>query len=330
MCCLFSITQNLIRDIIKLKQKINMSKADVVNEIHKNARVNFSRRHVIMKGIDDLWQADLIDMQSVSKENKKIKFILIVIDTFSKYAWAFPLKCMTKDVVSNTFKMLLNKGRVPKNLQTDNGTEFYNNMFQKLMKSYNINHYSTFSTKKASIVERLIRTLKSKLYKEFSLKGNYKWIDNTLDNVVYTYNHTQHRTIDEIPANVNKKNTNRILMRYASLVKNVNIKSKFKVDDYVRISKYKGTFEKGYTPNWSTEIFKIKKIQNTTPITYLIEDTRGRPILGAFYAQELQKTKHPTVYLVEKILKSKGNRVLVKWLGLPPSENSWIDKSNKL
>lgn len=308
-----------------------MSKADVVNEIHKNARVNFSRRHVIMKDIDDLWQADLIDMQSISKENKKFRFILAVIDTFSKYAWAFPLKCKTKDVVSNTFKTLLNQGRVPKNLQTDNGTEFYNNTFKALMKSYHINHYSTFSTKKASIVERFIRTLKSNLYKEFNLKGNYKWVDNTLDNVVYKYNHTHHRTIDEIPASVNSKNKKHILERYISLVKNENTKSKFKVDDYVRISKYKGTFEKGYTPNWSTEIFKIKKIQNTTPVTYLIEDTiRGQPILGAFYAQELQKTKHSNVYLVEKVLRSKGNKVLVKWLGLPSSENSWIEKSNKL
>lgn len=308
-----------------------MSKADVVNEIHKNARVNFPRRTVIMKDIDDLWQADLIDMQSISKVNKNSRFIFTVIDTFSKYAWAFPLETKNKDVVCDAFKRLLDEGRRPKNLQTDNGTEFYNNKFQKLMKSYNINHYSTFSTKKASIVERFIRTLKSKLYKEFSLKGNYNWIDNTLKNVIYKYNHTHHRTIDEMPAKVNGINKKRILKRYEKMVKKVIMKSKFKVGDYVRISKYKGTFEKGYTPNWSTEIFKIRKIQNTTPVTYLIEDTiRGRPILGAFYVQELQQTKHPDIYLVEKVIKRKGNSVFVKWLGLPSTENSWIDKSNVL
>lgn len=85
------------------------------------------------------------------------------------------------------------------------------------------------------------------------------------------------------------------------------MKCKYKVGDYVRFSKYKGTFEKGYTPNWSTEIFKIRKIQKTSPITYLIEDTiRGQPILGAFYVQELQQTKHPDIYLVEKVIKRKG------------------------
>lgn len=307
-----------------------MSKADVVNEIHRNVRVNFPRRNVITKDIDDLWQADLIDMQSVSKENKNFRFILTVIDTFSKYAWTFPIKTKSKEDVCYNFMKLL-KTRVPKNLQTDNGKEFYNDKFKKIMNSYNINHYSTFSTKKASIVERFIRTLKSKLYKAFSLKGNYNWIDNTLNNVIYEYNHTYHRTIGEIPAKVNNKSKKRILQKYLRLVKNGNVKPKFKVGDYVRISKYKGTFEKGYTPNWSTEIFKIRKLQNTIPTTYLIEDTiRGQPILGGFYAQELQKTKNPNIYLVEKVLRRKGNKVLVKWLGLSSTENSWIDKSNIL
>lgn len=105
---------------------------------------------------------------------------------------------------------------------------------------------------------------------------------------------------------------------------------KFSVGDFVRVSKYKGCFDKGYYPNSSTEIFKITKIQGTNPTTYLIEDGRCRPILGAFYAQELQKTNHPDIYLVEKVLKREGKRVYVKWLGLPTSENSWIDKSNVL
>lgn len=310
-----------------------MSKTDVVNEIHKNARVNFLRRNVVMKDIDDLWQADLIDMQSVSQKNKKYNYIFTIIDTFSKYGWAFPLKNKSQDFICDTFKTLLDKGRIPKNLQTDNGTEFYNNKFKKLMKVYNINHYSTFSIKKASIVERFIRTLKSNLYKAFSLKGNYIWIDNTLDDIIYKYNHTLHRTIHEIPAKVNNNNKKSILKRYndMKLVNKGTPTSNFKVGDFVRISKYKGTFEKGYTPNWSTEIFKIHKIQNTIPITYLIRDTiRGQPILGAFYVQELQKTKHPDVYLIEKVLRRKGNMILVKWLGLPSEENSWIHKSNIL
>lgn len=305
-----------------------MSKADVVNEIHRSARVNFQRRRVIMKDIDDLWQADLIDMQKVSKENNGYNYILVVIDTFSKYAWAYPLKRKSKLDVCNAFTNLFKKGRIPKNLQTDFGTEFYNDELKKLLVKQNIRHYSTFSVKKASIAERLIRTLKMKLYKSFSLKGNYKWYDGTLNNVVHEYNNTYHRTIGLKPVKVNKTNAKTILLRYANESNKIIKEKKFQVGDFVRISKYKGIFEKGYTPNWSAEIFQIIKVQLTYPPTYLLEDVRKRPILGAFYEQELLKTKHPNIYLIEKVLKKKGNKIFVKWLGLPPSENSWISKSD--
>lgn len=307
-----------------------MSKDLIVNEIHKYARKNFLRRNVILKDIDDLWQADLIDMQSFSKENSQYKYILTIIDAFSKYAWVYPLKHKNQITVTEAFKKILLSGRVPKNLQTDLGKEFYNSCFKHILEVYDINHYSTYSTKKASIVERFIRTLKSKLYKQFSLQGNYKWNDGTLDYIVKKYNSTFHRTIGMAPDEVNKNNKTKILQRYKSLQIPISKCSKFKVGDYVRISKYKGTFEKGYTPNWSTEIFRIAQIQNTRPITYLLKDARQRPILGAFYTEELQKTCHPDIYLIEKVLKRKGNQLYVKWLGLPLSENSWINKTNVL
>lgn len=305
-----------------------MAKQQVVNEIHKAVRKNFLRRSVILKGIDDLWQADLIDMQNMRKFNKGYNYILIVIDCFSKYAWAEPIKFKNKLEVTHAFKhILLSSHRNPINLQTDRGTEFYNSTFQTLIKAYNINHYSSFSTKKASIVERLIRTLKNKLYKCFSLNGNYKWLDQPLTDIITTYNNTKHRTIKCKPSDVNKFNENKIKENIGKLNKSIKPKSTFKIDDCVRISKYKHDFDKGYTPNWSTELFKIKKINNTVPVTYHITDQRNQDILGSFYAQELQKSNYPDVYLIEKVLKRKGNKMYVKWLGLNSKENSWIDKS---
>ncbi|KAK5647231.1 hypothetical protein RI129_002123 [Pyrocoelia pectoralis] len=103
-------------------------------------------------------------------------------------------------------------------------------------------------------------------------------------------------------------------------------KHRFNVGDVVRISKYKSIFAKGYTSNWSSELFKIAKLQVTNPVTYLLEDMKGKPILGGFYEQELQKVKYPDVYLVEKVLRRKNDKVYVKWWGL--NENSWIDKNN--
>lgn len=303
-----------------------MSKQQVVDEIHKGARKNFNRRCVILKGIDDLWQGDLIDMQKHAKDNKGFKYILVVIDAFSKYAWCVPVKSKTKLEITHAFESILKRGRIPSNLQTDFGKEFYNDLFQLLMKTYKINHYSTYSTKKASIVERLIRTIKNKLYKYFSLVGKYTWIGVPLNNIVDLYNNTVHRTIKHKPKDVNVRNQAIVMQNIKCSTKPIIKKVKYKIGDHVRISKYKGDFQKGYTPNWSTEIFKVIKVNNTIPVTYKIEDQRKQLILGSFYEQELQKTKFPDVYLVEKVLKKKGNKLFVKWLGLSSNENSWIDK----
>lgn len=309
-----------------------MTKQQIVNEIHKQARRNFLRRPVIMKGIDDLWQADLIDMQNLKKYNRGFNYILVVIDCFSKYAWAVPIKSKNKICVTNAFESILyNSNRQPVNLQTDLGTEFYNCTFKTLMKTYNINHYSTFSCKKASIVERFIKTIKNKLYKYFSLNGSYYWL-GLLEIVLKTYNNTKHRTIQFKPIDVNKSNELLIkdnikkTYKYTSVMSNVRT-PKLNVGDYVRISKYKQHFEKGYTPNWSTELFTITSIKNTHPVTYHLEDQRKQAILGTFYEHELQKTSYPDVYLIEKVLKKKGNKLFVKWLGLNNGENSWIDKT---
>ena len=104
------------------------------------------------------------------------------------------------------------------------------------------------------------------------------------------------------------------------------LKTKFRLNDFVRISKHRGVFTKGYTPNWSNEVFKIVKIQYTNPVTYLLEDSNGKSIEGAFYSEELQRTHYPDIHLIEKVLKRKGNRLYVKWLGV--DERSWISKSD--
>lgn len=307
-----------------------MSKRDVVNELHKAARRNFPRRCTIIKGLDDLWQADLIDFQKYSKCNKGYKYVLIVIDSLSKYVWVNPLKSKEKSCVANAMQEILaNSLRNPKHLQTDLGKEFYNNTFEKLMKKYNINHYSTFSVKKASIVERVIRTLKSNLYKLFSINGKYEWLGQNLNSLVENYNNTIHRITKFKPSDVNKANQ---MIIKSNIIKSrrhlLDLKPKFQVGDYVRISKFKGDFYKGYTPNWSTEIFIIVKVNPTNPPTYQLEDKHKQKILGSFYEYEIQRTKFPDLYLIEKVIKRKGNKLFVKWLGLSDKNNSWVNKNS--
>ncbi|XP_037903553.1 uncharacterized protein LOC119646933 [Hermetia illucens] len=122
----------------------------------------------------DLWQADLDDMHAYTSQNQGFSFLLTIIDSFSKYAWVLPGKNKSPCKVTKVIQVILNQKRVPRNLQTDDRKEFFNKKFMNLMKKYEINHYSLHSSLKASIVERFNRILKSLMWKEFSMKGNYK------------------------------------------------------------------------------------------------------------------------------------------------------------
>lgn len=307
---------------IDVKQKL-------VQELHKPSRKNFIRRHVTVKGLNETLQADLVEMIPYHSMNKHYKYILVVIDVFSKYVWALPIKNKTGNEVAQAMHSIIKQMKEPpKNIQTDLGKEFYNSSFSVIMKRYDINHYSTFSVKKASIVERVNRTLKSAMWKVFSYQGTYKWLD-VLPMIVEKYNSSIHSTIQMKPKDVNVKNAQQLLETVYNRIKKVDLRSiKYKVGDKVRLSKERSIFHKGYMPNWTTEVFTIKQIKLTNPITYLLQDQSGELIKGGFYKEELQTAKYPDIYLIEKIIRKKGNKLFVKWLGFDTSHNSWINKSD--
>lgn len=173
-----------------------MSKLQVVRELHRDARKNYPRRKYAMYGISNTLQADLMEMQPYKRENRGHRYILVVIDIFSKMGYAEPLKDKTGPVVTKAMEQIIRK--VYRNdpyhriihLHTDEGKEFFNSSMKRLLEKYKINHYITYSFMKASIAERLIRTLKRRLYMEFSLQGNYKWL-KILPEVVDRYNNTR-------------------------------------------------------------------------------------------------------------------------------------------
>lgn len=280
-----------------------------------------------MGGIGDTYQIDLVEMIPHARINRNFKYILTIIDIFSKFAWAVPIKSKTAKDVTHAMNIVLSLGNVPKNIHSDMGKEFYNTTFQTLMHHHKINHYSTFSTMKAAIIERFNRTLKSKMWQQMHYNGSYIWID-ILDNIISTYNHTNHRTIGMKPSEVDKRNEKILLQTVYMYKKEFPLKHKYNVGDFVRISKYKSTFQKGYEPQWTTEIFSVSKVQLTQPITYLLKDYKENEIKGAFYELELQKVKYPNYYLIEKVLRRSGNKLYVKWLGFDNSHNSWINSKN--
>lgn len=307
---------------------MSQERIDVVNELFKPRRINFPRKRVILKGIGDLFQADLMELPDDIRQNRGCRYVLVVINCFSKRLWCIPMKNKTGELVTQAMESILQNTLVPKNLQTDKGTEFYNETFKALMEKYNINHYSTHSITKSQIVERVIRTIKTWIYKEFFLRGHRKWIE-FLDDIVDRYNSRVHRSTGYRPSEVNKVNEDKILQRLEKIPftpkkSQRQRKIKFAIGDKVRISRLKQTFEKGYTYNWSPEIYTVTEIKDRhLPVTYKITDAGDNEIQGQFYGEELSKVKHENVYLVEKVLKKKGRLCKLRWLGFDKSFDSW-------
>ena len=185
------------------------------------------------------------------------------------------------------------------------------------MEKYNIKHYSTYSTIKAGIAERVIRTIKNKIYRNFTAKGSWNWI-KSLTKLILDYNNTIHTTIKCTPFK-SQSDPNKIQLKLETRKLR---KNKFNINDKVRISKYKHVFAKGFTLNWTTEIFTISKILHTNPVTYQLKDELGNIIQGCFYEEEIKKTNFPNTFLIERIIKKNKNKMLVKWLGSP--YNTWI------
>ena len=260
-------------------------------------------------------------MSLINKFNKGIKYLLCVIDLFSRYSWVIPLKNKKGDSFLEGFQSILqNSNRKHNKKWVDHGSEFYNNKFKKFLKENDIEVYSTHNEGKSVVAERFIKTLKNKIYKHTTIISKNVYFD-VLDDIVKDYNNTIHSSIKMKPKDV-KDNT------FVENIEKINEKDpEFKIGDHVRISKYKNIFSKGYTPNWSEEILIINEIQKTVPWTYLINDLNGKEIKGSFYKKELQKTDQKE-FRIEKVIKKKGNKLYVKWKGYDNSFNSWINKKD--
>ena len=309
--------------------------------LHRPNRKKYIRNKVIVSGIDDTFQADLIDVSNISSFNDNNKFILTCIDVFSKYAWVVPIKRKGAQEVLQAFKTIFADGRVPTRLQTDEGNEFMNRTLREYLEKMKIKIYILNSEMKAAVVERFNRTLKEKMWRYFTHKQSYRYMD-VLKDLVFSYNNSYHRTIKTTPSQVNKHNENKIWEITYGHTKHtpleIPIKFKFKLGDLVRISKAKMIFAKGYTANCTRELFKIHEHIPRRPPVYKIVDTHPtKPELidGVFYEENLQKvSKTDEIYYVDRVLKERVVRgkkeVYIKWLGYPDKYNSWEPVSNFL
>ena len=282
----------------------------LAEELHKPITRNFRKRRVISYGIDKIWTGDLVEIQKFSKWNKGIKYLLTVIDVFSKYGWIVPLKDKKTESVSLTFDTLFKKcKRKPEMLWTDKGSEFISKHFKEFLKKNKIKLYHTENEEKSSIFERWNKTMKDKMWKMFSANNSTVFWDK-LDKLVDNYNNTYHSSIEMTPTEASKKENEKQVFAnlYDDLIYLKPKNPKFSIGDKVRLSKYKRkVFDKGYTPNWTEEVFVVDEILLTKPVTYKIVDLLGEKVKGSFYEKELQKAKQQT-FRIEKVVRRDNKK----------------------
>ena len=302
----------------------------------------FPRRKVVIGAPNYQLQCDLLNVSNYAKENKGIKYLLCVVDCFSRYAWVRPLVNKEMATVSSAFDNILKSMPSPPfYLQSDKGCEFTGRDFKNVLKKYGVRYFSTENDDiKASLVERFQRTLQQTLHRFFEANASKKYA-NSLQKLVKSYNLTFHRTLQMSPTQALTANKQELWYniyygpssfgRDKELIKkrrrSDRVNSQLRPGDAVRISDARKAFAKGYLGHWSREIFSVDTVNNTVPITYKIRDAAGELIRGSFYKQELALTEYPEFYDVEKVLATRQRdgktEYFVKWLGYPDHMNSW-------
>ena len=263
-----------------------------------------------------------------SKINKGYIYIFTNIDIFSKYAWAFPIKTKKIQDIKLCFQKIF-KERKHGYLWTDKESAFFSKEMLKYFEDNNVTIYHTDSHLKAVNIERFNRSLRELMMKEFIRNNNTVWYI-ILPKLIKTYNNRYHSTIKMKPFELNKSNE-KYIKQISYTYNKANKIPKYKINDLARISlKRRDVFDKP-TGNikWSEELFKIYDINISDVIMYKLKDMNDEIIKGSFYEKELKKTKNTSgECIIEKIIKTKNNKIYVKWRGYNNSFNSWIDKKD--
>jgi len=300
--------------------------------LHKEIRRKFQKLKTTASGIGTSVQCDLLDFSNIKQYNENYNFLLVVVDVFSRLIHAVPLKNKSSKEVLRGLEEIFKDWLYPWAITTDRN-DFSSNELKKFYKKHQILKYECFTSSEihCAIVENVNKQIRSKLERYFTEKDTYKWID-IIDDLIFSLNHTDSRSLGMAPAEVTQENSNLIREKMKPMFQFKE--PKFEVGDNVRIDNEKGAFQKGTRQKFSEEIFVIKRVfTNKTPITYEIEDLNGEEIIGKFYDNNFSKVlvDKNTEFQTEEILKTRKRRGktewFVKWKGYPSKFNSWINAS---
>ena len=324
-----------------------LRKRDVQNYLHghrtytlmRPRRVHFKRTKTRASGFMTDMQTDLCDMQSLVRSNRGYRYILLAIDVLSKRLFVVPVRRKNAKEMLEAIRALLEQLPMkPHRIFSDLGTEFKNKQLKKFFEDEDIQKLeSTSKYVKAAVAERAIRNLRQRLYRFFSQKKTLNWVDN-VQKIVDGINNSPSRVHGMRPIDVNFKNAQQVWERiYGERIfkkrASSRIKPRFKVGDFVRVSRGKGIFEKEIIPNWNDEIYEIAEVNDLVmPVRYKLKNERGMELKGWYYTEELAKVNKNagTTYRIEKTFRKEKNpdgtyRVLVKYIGYP--DRQWIHES---
>ena len=339
---LYRFTKSEGKNISKGRVKKWLSEQNIYNK-HKPIRYNFKRTRVVVPTKLYQFDADTVSMVRYVKDNNGYRYILILIDVLSRYAWTFPLKSLTgKEMVRALTQTLV---KLPQKLRTDSGSECANSPVKSYLKSKGVDIFHTHNEKKANYAERLIQTLKTKITKYLQHTKSFKWVD-ILPKITESYNKTYHRSIQMSPAAAMRTDDVKLWIgQYNPVSKRVKKEPnkpsrvregyKFKLGDTVKLAFNRSTVERAYDEKWTDEYFIVTgRVIKQGICMYTIKDFDNDPVKGSFYESEMQKIlikEVNKVYNIEKIIKKRkrnGKReVLVKWEGWHRKFNSWIPES---
>ena len=248
-----------------------------INEIYsKPPRKNYVTNKTDVYHIDDIWSLDILDLKDYGPENNRgYRYVLVIIDNFSKFGWTVPLKNKNAQTIKDSFEnILINSKRKPNLIETDRGKEFYNNIFQDFLNKNDIKLYSRNTSVGAVFAERFNRTIRDLLKKIVFEQGDAKWID-VLPTITKQYNNRIHSSTKLTPIQASlKKNEGYV---YKNLLdKRKKVKPKFQINDLVRTADLKKTFSKGDTTSWSYKLYKITEIINDTIPSYRLDNLKER------------------------------------------------------
>lgn len=340
----YSSLKNVHRLVLKKFPNTRISTTEYILQripaftLHRKRRVRFRRLKTVPTGFMSDVQVDLADMQKLADENDNFKYILVGADVLSRRIFAAPVRSKeSKHMIAAFNRLFRQMPALPQRIFSDKGVEFQARLMKQYFRDKLIHkHVAQSPDVKAAIAERFVQTLKSRLYKYFSIKETSRWVD-FLPHLVDAINRSVCRITRLRPIDINFENGDAVWEQLYgdSFDTHITQRPKFQRGDKVRIAKEKTPFDKMYLPNYSEEIYRVKKLQRRKlPTTYELVTKEGVPITGKFYNEELSRTKfgRERRLYIDKVLDERqvdGRReILVKWRGQPTSTAAWIRESD--